>query len=180
MLVIPAPTYSLAQPVWIPRITVWRDDGTTHRLRLDLGTTKNDDGRLVYMPPDLKRLVAAQVDRVRTLERRGWASNPVSVSASPRPASGRSPPRLPEGVDPSVQQIGRARRLRHDFRRTAVRNMVNAGVPERVAMKVTGHRTRSVLTATTSRVRRTSKTWPGSSRAQSRAQFCPRPLLPPP
>ena len=27
MLIIPAPIFSLAQAAWIPRLTIWRDDG---------------------------------------------------------------------------------------------------------------------------------------------------------
>lgn len=115
-------------------------------LRLEPGTTKNDDGRIVYLTPDLVALLEAQLDRVRALEKRLGRIVPFVFPHRGKGSRAGQPRRdFRKAWATACRAAGVPGRLRHDFRRTAVRNMVNAGVPERVAMKVTGHKTRAVF-----------------------------------
>jgi integrase len=114
-------------------------------IRLNPGTTKNDDGRVVYMTPELRRLVAAQVARVRELEREMGRIIPYLFPHFRKPLKGARRLDYRDAWKNACKKTGVSGRLRHDLRRTAVRNLVNAGVSERVAMTITGHKTRAVF-----------------------------------
>jgi site-specific recombinase XerD len=114
-------------------------------LRLEPGMTKNDEGRVVYLTPELRSLLAAQVERVRALERETGRIIPYLFPHLRGQHTGKRIQEFKRAWHTACLRAGCPSMLRHDFRRTAVRNMVNNGVPERVAMTVTGHKTRNVF-----------------------------------
>jgi integrase len=114
-------------------------------IRLDPGQTKNDDGRLVYFTPELKTLLTVQVDRVMGLMRARSTVIPYLFPHLKGRFVGRRIRDFRKTWATARKRAGCPGMLRHDFRRTAVRNMVNLGIPERVAMTVTGHKTRAVF-----------------------------------
>jgi integrase len=113
-------------------------------LRLDPGSTKNDDGRVIYLTPELKTLLGAQLERVKALERMDMLVPHVFPHLRGR-FRGQRIKDFTRAWRTACKRAGCPGMLRHDFRRTAVRNMVNRGIPERVAMQITGHKTRSVF-----------------------------------
>jgi integrase len=114
-------------------------------LRLEPGTTKNDDGRVVYLTPELQRVISEQMERVKQLSRRVERVVPHLFPHLTGRLAGERIQDFRKAWETACTKAHVVGMIRHDFRRTAVRNLVNAGVPERVAQTMTGHKTRSVF-----------------------------------
>ena len=50
-----------------------------------------------------------------------------------------------EGWADALAACGLSGRIFHDFRRTALRNLIRSGVQQAIAMKITGHKTDSIF-----------------------------------
>ena len=126
----------------------WRHvDRKAGTVRLEPGTTKNDDGRL-FPYGDLLPELADTIDDQWATHERLRSTGVLSPWVFPRLRG--SDPGGPVGSFrktwlTACRAAGCPGRIPHDFRRTAVRNLTGAGVPERVAMQLTGHKTRSVF-----------------------------------
>jgi integrase len=154
----------LRAPVEFAYLTGWRKsevlgltwdrvDFDAGMVRLDVGTTKTGAGRTFPFGvlPRLKSLLDGQRARTTVVQRRteqiiqhvfhregapikdmfaAWTNACARASQNDR------------GLIVRPQLLGR---VFHDLRRTAVRNLVRAGVPEHTAMKLSGHKTRSVF-----------------------------------
>lgn len=155
---LPAPIDAIATFAYI---TGWRIDSEvlplqwrhvdfdSGEVRLDPEMVKNDEGRVFLMTDELRALLRTLYAEHEQRRKRGQLVPWIFVRMI---AKGRGGPQEPHRVKritkawkAACAAAGMPGRIPHDFRRTAVRNMVRRGVPERVAMKLTGHKTRSIF-----------------------------------
>jgi integrase len=113
-------------------------------LRLDPGSTKNGEGRVVYLTPEVQRLLAEQLARADALQKKIGRIVPYLFPHLAGRHAGQRMRGFGKAWATACKKAGVAGRLVHDLRRTAVRNMERQGVPRSVATKLTGHKTESV------------------------------------
>jgi integrase len=113
-------------------------------VRLDPHTTKNDEGRTFPFTDALEQVLKAQKAEHDRLKAEGvicpWVFNRTN-----KKVKGKRITTFIKAFRSACTKAGCPGRIPHDLRRTAVRNLVRAGIPERVAMQMTGHKTRSVF-----------------------------------
>ena len=102
-------------------------------VRLEPGETKNDEGRTLYME-------LALWEMMKDLHSKRRLGCPFVFHRN-----GEEIKDFRGSWERACKEAGIPGMLFHDFRRTAVRNMTKAGIAERVAMTVSGHKTRSVF-----------------------------------
>jgi integrase len=128
----------------------WRQiDFDANAIRLDPETTKNRDGRVFHMTDDLRALLKAQLSKQEEMKKAGHVVPWVFFRLVAKGRGGTKSPKpikaFTKAWKAACVAAGCPGRIPHDFRRTAVSNMVRRGVPERVAMQLAGHKTRSVF-----------------------------------
>jgi len=138
--------------LWFGFLTGWRKgevlslqwnqvDLQAGEIRLDPGTTKNDEGRTIPygVHPDLKALIQEQRERTRTVEKE---TGTVILWVFHR--DGREIRHIDGAWRSACKRAGLTGWMFHDLRRSAVREMERAGVSRSVAMSFTGHKTEAV------------------------------------
>lgn len=120
----------------------WKQvDFSAGTVRLEPGTTKNDEGRVFPFAvlPELADLLREQW--ALTMDYQFTTGQAVRWVFHRK---GRPIKDFRKAWKEACKAAGVPERIPHDFRRTAVRNLERAGVPRSVAMKLTGHKTESV------------------------------------
>jgi integrase len=116
------------------RTLEWRDvDLNAGVIRLRAEHSKNKRPRVIALRGELLALI----------EHRAALRDPACPNVFHR--DGHPVGDFRKAWQTACKAAGLEGRIFHDMRRSAVRNMVRAGVPERVAMAVSGHRTRAVF-----------------------------------
>jgi len=105
---------------------------------LETGETKNDEGRTVFLDEELKEIIRNK------LEVRKEGKKLLPYIFLNREGDDKVK-RFDKAWKRACKEAGIGVKIFHDLRRTAVRDMVRSGIPERVAMLISGHKTRSVF-----------------------------------
>lgn len=112
-------------------------------VRLDPGSTKNGEGRMVPFAalPELADLLRQQWERTKALRARAENLTPIPWVFH---RNGKPIKDFRGAWHNACLAAKVPERIPHDFRRTAVRNLERAGASRSAAMKITGHKTESV------------------------------------